>query len=90
MSFVSLSPDLAIRFYLRKAERMASYALEHITPEEEYLRDELEQHVRSVRTLLDKMSEEEHLRRDRDALLSDVSADPDQGLNAWISGKTTA
>lgn len=65
-----------IHFYLEKAGKLAAYALEELTPSTEYLRSELEQHLRSLQTLLEKMEEEEHLRRDRDAL----HAEPSVGL----------
>jgi hypothetical protein len=74
---------------LRRAENFAQLALDSITPDTGYLRDELEQHLRSLRVLMDKIEAEEHLRRDRKVLLSHDPADSRQELASWITGKAT-
>ena len=75
---------------LKRAENHATLAFEGLTPTTEYLRQELEQHLSSLHTLLEKMEREEHLRRDRDALLSsDPTPEESKGIGEWTSGKTT-
>lgn len=75
--------------HLKRAQALGQYALEGLTHNTEYLRDELEQHLHRLQVLLDKMEAEEHLRRDREVLLSPDPADPEQGVASWISGRTT-
>lgn len=55
---------------LRRAEQHAERALEALTVQTEYLRAELVQHLLGLQALLQKIEREEHLRRDRDALLA--------------------
>jgi hypothetical protein len=74
---------------LKRSEQHAFHALERIEPPTEYLRPALEEHLRSLQTLLEKVEAEEALRRDRAALLSTLPPpDPDHGVSSWISGKT--
>ena len=80
----------SIRICLKKAESLALYALQELTPATEYLRSDLEQHLASLQVLLGKMEQEENLLQTRDVLLSSAPENPPQGLNEWISGKTTA
>jgi hypothetical protein len=73
--------------YLKRAESFLLLASESITPDTEYLHDELEEQLLHLRVLLEKMEKEEHLRRDREALLS-LSPEEGQGIGEWTSGPT--
>lgn len=75
--------------HLKKAEHHALCALEGLTPDTAYLCHELEQHLQGLQLLLQKMEQEEHLRRDREVLLSLDPVDPEQGVAEWTSGKST-
>ena len=55
---------------LKRAEEQVMIAFERLTPQTEYLRGELEKQLEQLHLLLQKVEREEHLRRDRDALLS--------------------
>jgi hypothetical protein len=55
---------------LKRAEQHVGLALERLSPQTEYLRSELQQQLEHLRVLFEKVEREEHLRRDRDALLS--------------------
>lgn len=75
--------------HLKRAENAALLAFESITLDTEYLREDLVEHLRHLQSLMTKIEQEEHLRRDREVLLSLCSDDPEQGLSEWTSGKTT-
>lgn len=70
---------------LKRAEQHALSALERLTPDTEYLRDELEEHLCRLQTLLGKVEQEECLRLDREVLLS---VDPAEGLGEHTGGTT--
>jgi hypothetical protein len=53
---------------LKHSEQYALDALDKLTTDTEYLRGELEEHLRSLQSLLVKVETEEALRRDRTAL----------------------
>lgn len=74
---------------LKKSEHYLLCALEGLTPDTAYLCHELEQQLQGLQLLLQKIEREEHLRRDRDVLLSPDPKDPEQELSTWISGKAT-
>ena len=81
----------ACQFYvllqLKRAEQHAYAALDALTVDTEYLRCELEQQLQGLGVLLQKMEREEHLRRDREVLLSPVAEEVSQGVGEWTSGK---
>ena len=77
-----------ILLHLKRSEHHALLALEELTVDTEYLRNDLEQQLHGLQVLLGKVEQEEHLRRDREVLLSDLDA-PSEGVLAWISGKNT-
>jgi hypothetical protein len=74
---------------LKRVEALLLAAHDSLTPNTEYLRDDLTQQLNGLGLLLQKMEQEEHLRRDRDALLSAVPDSLDQGVGTWITGKDT-
>jgi hypothetical protein len=65
---------------LKRAERDLERAYEKLTPQTDYLKEELEEALGHLQVLLLKMSQEESLRRDREALLSGFfQHSPEQG-----------
>ncbi len=58
-------------------------ALVNLEPDQEYLREELEDQLRSMRILFDKVRVEEALLRDRDALQSLFAS----GLGEHLNGE---
>jgi hypothetical protein len=74
---------------LKRAEQHALLALEKLSPQTEYLREELEQHLQCLHVLFQKMEVEEHLRRDRDVLVSPPAEVAEQGVGSWITGRPT-
>ena len=63
------------------SEHYAKRALERLDSSTEYLRDELEDHLARLQTLLGKMNHDEALERDRAFLLSD---DPLEGIAEYL------
>jgi hypothetical protein len=58
---------------LREARGGLEWALEYLQPEEEYLREAIEEELHNMQLLLDKAAVEEALLRDREALLEDLT-----------------
>ena len=75
--------------HLKRAEHHFLCVLEHLDKDTEYLRQELEQQLQCLHVLLNKIEREEHLRRDRDVLLSSVDESSEEGISSCFSGKTT-
>lgn len=67
--------------HLLEARHHAVCALEQLASGEEYLRDELVDHLARINILLDKMAREDALIRDRDFLHADLSA---AGIGEWL------
>jgi hypothetical protein len=81
-----------VLLHLKQAEREAFLALEALTIQTEYLREELEKHLCSLQVLMEKVEAEEALRRDRAALLLTLpppASGEEQGVSTWISGNNT-
>ncbi len=77
--------QLFILLDLKRSEKYALSALSRIEPVTEYLRSELESHLRSLQVLIEKIEVEEALRRDRAALLSTFPPPPpDEGLGERV------
>ena len=55
---------------IKRAEQHLLFAYDRLSLQTMYLREELEGQIRQLNVLLQKIQREEHLRRDRDALLS--------------------
>jgi hypothetical protein len=69
---------------LKHIEDVYSGLLERLTPDTAYLQGELETQLHSVRVLLVKIEREQHLRQDRDAVLS-MFHRPSDGLSEWLA-----
>lgn len=78
---MSMAARPAVFGHLLQARHELGMALESLTANEAYLRDELERQLGEVQVLLYKMERGEALARDRDFLQMDFSG---AGIGEWI------
>jgi hypothetical protein len=74
---------MSARSSIKRAQEDLFFALQGLSPEEEYLREALEEQLHGLDVLLDKVGVEEALLRDREVLLSD----PSGGLGEHLDGQ---
>ena len=72
---------------IKRAKQALARVLDRITPDTEYLRDEVTEQLRLLHVLLGKMEREKVLQQDRDAVLSAFLQPPDQGLGEWLTDR---